>query len=362
MKEALDAAQRRDEDEKAAKIARDEAREGEEIQTRLSKEADEAIERRAKEEIEANLAIEKARAIEAEKDAKQEDTASESDAFTFFGNLFGGAEKTLKPPRQSRSTIVIRSAVPEEKPEKDWTSSVFDFFGGSKAEEEENARGRGTIRIEEEKKRSEFEFYGSTDEIKKQREPGRGTIRLNEEETPSNFSFFSGSSASKLTDEKVERIDSEETPSGLFFFGGTEEKGREESIDAVSCTLFTFAYTYPLDRRTYSHFSLSFSIIERRRKSQSRLRKRKPPKQENAATSMRREQPLPLNESKQWRKRRRNLKLRWQRLPSDVSNKLKVTSRVVLCRRFWEAAQRILRRHQSRHFLPAQLLKRLMRK
>ena len=37
MKEALDAAQRRDEDEKAAKIARDEAREGEEIQTTPSK-------------------------------------------------------------------------------------------------------------------------------------------------------------------------------------------------------------------------------------------------------------------------------------------------------------------------------------
>jgi hypothetical protein len=245
VKQALDAAHRLEEDEKAAEIARDQAREWEEIQTRLSNEADEAKERRTKEENEANLAIEKARAIEAEKDAIQKDTASEgvSDAFTFFGNLFGGAEKAPKPPRDNRSTIVIQSAEPQEKPEKDWASSVFDFFGGSKAEEEKKARGRGTIRIEEEKQRSVFEFYGSTDEVEKQREPGRGTIRLNDEETPSILSFFSGSSASKSTDEKVERVDDEKKPSGVFFFGGTEERGREESTDAVSCTLFTSSYS-----------------------------------------------------------------------------------------------------------------------
>jgi hypothetical protein len=206
-------------------------------------EAQEAEAKEALDEAERREEDDKARAIEAEKAGKENDTASESvsDAFTFFGNLFGGTEKALKTPRDTRSTIVIQSAEPQEKPEKDWATAVFDFFGGSKAEEKEKDSIRGTIMIEEEKKRSVFEFFGSTDEVEKEMGPGRGTIRVNEEETPSNFSFFSGSSASKSTDEKVDRADSEKKPID-FFFGGAEEKGREDSTDAVSCELFDSSY------------------------------------------------------------------------------------------------------------------------
>jgi hypothetical protein len=361
LKEALDAAQRLDEDENVAEIARDQTREWEEIQRKLSKEDDESKERRAKEENK-NLASDKARAIETETDGEEKDAASESasDAFTFFGNLFGGTEKALKAPRDTRSTIVIQTAEPQEKPEKDWAATVFDFFGGSKPEEKKEAPSRGTIMIEEEKKRSVFEFFGSTDEVEKEMGPGRGTIRVNEEETPSNFSFFSGSSASKSTDKKVNQADSEKKPSD-FFFGGSEEKGREESTDAVSCTLFNSSYCKPLrPEHVLTLVSLSFSIIERRRESQWRLRNRMPPKQANAATWVR-EQPSPLSVPKKWRKRRRILDMKWQRLPSAVSNKMKVTSRMVLCRRFLEATQRMPRRHQLRHFPPAQLLKKQMR-
>ena len=262
LKKAVDAMRRRTNDDLAADRARTEAREWEQIQRGLEKEAKRARTRREHDEGIAEVARNKARSLKSEsrqnekraeearrrsrslreKDkqtAKQissmepasgKDSAGEGSLFSFFTNLFQGGEhegdenkdasksSTEKPSKKKRNIFsffgrsesdVDRNTSPSTSmtqplkiEEKDgWLDAVFDFFAGE--ETSNKIPGQGTITLEPAKRSTMFDLFVSPETIAPAREPGRGSITIDDSQEPSSiFSFFAKFGIS----EKKERV------------------------------------------------------------------------------------------------------------------------------------------------------------
>ncbi|KAG7352186.1 cathepsin propeptide inhibitor domain I29 [Nitzschia inconspicua] len=201
LQEAVDALRRRKDDEQRAQRARTEAKEWEQIQRGLEKEAKLAKKRREYEERMAAEARQKAQSMESS-------TAGDaSTEFSFLPNPFKATEGNSPfqpnfPPmpsvdnnifsflggnseeRRPRSPKSLTQPVVEKK--ESWLTFLFDFFGANRQPEEP---GQGTITLEPAKRTTVFDFFVSP-EMFAQKQPGRGSITIEEPKKPSIFSFF----------------------------------------------------------------------------------------------------------------------------------------------------------------------------
>ena len=258
LKKAVDAMRRRTNDDLAADRARTDAREWEQIQRGLEKEAKRARKRREHDEGIAEVARNKARSLKSEsrqnekraeearrrsrslreknkRTAKQissmepasdKDSAGQGNLFSFFTNPFQSGEhedasesSTTKKKGKKKGNIfsffgnsesdVDRNTPPSTsmtKPlkveEKDgWLDAVFDFFAGD--ETSNKIPGQGTITLEPAKRSTMFDLFVSPETIAPAREPGRGSITIDDSQEPSSiFSFFAKFGIS----EKKERV------------------------------------------------------------------------------------------------------------------------------------------------------------
>mmetsp|Transcript_5877 Transcript_5877/g.14635 ORF Transcript_5877/g.14635 Transcript_5877/m.14635 type:complete len:1341 (+) Transcript_5877:3-4025(+) len=253
LKKAVDAMRRRNHDDMAADRARTEAKEWEQIQKGLEKEAKLAKERRDNDERIAKEARQKARALKAERreherraekarrreqslrDKNREtlskirslETAFEENSdgqvqgnpFSFFTgpaqngsesatenkkenifSFFRGSEsdtETTAPPSASST-----QAVKIEKKES-WIDAVFGFFAGEAIEDK--IPGQGTITLEPAKQPSVFDFFISPDSIAPEKLPGQGSITIDDSQE-SIFSFFSKFGVSKKKEKAIDPV------------------------------------------------------------------------------------------------------------------------------------------------------------
>lgn len=198
----MNALRRRKRDEQGAEKARTEAKEWEEIQKGLEKEATLAKERRQYEEKVAAEAREKARLFESQGDVEK------TTNFSFIPNPFQGAEEgsSFTPSfpsipaaeinifsflggnndeqRSQRPKSLTQPVVMEKK--ESWLTFLFDFFGAYRQPEEP---GLGTITLAPAKRTTVFDFFVSP-EMFAPTQPGRGSITVDEPKKPSIFSFF----------------------------------------------------------------------------------------------------------------------------------------------------------------------------
>jgi hypothetical protein len=203
LQEAVDALRRRKNDERGAEKARTEAKEWEQIQKGLEKEAKLAKDRREYEERVAEEARRKAHSIEASTgrdtsndfsfiptpfQGKREMSpfdfpskpAADNNIFSFLGGNRSSIEEQRSPTPRS-----LTLPVSVEKKES-WLTFLFDFFGANRQKEEP---GQGTITLEPAKRISVFDLFVSPD-IFAPKQLGRGSIVIEETKKPSIFSFF----------------------------------------------------------------------------------------------------------------------------------------------------------------------------
>jgi hypothetical protein len=199
----VDALRRRKNDERGAERARTEAKEWEQIQKGLEKEARLAKKRREYEERVAEEARQKARSMDAStaKDTSNDFSflsspfkgrkesspfdfpaipATDKNIFSFLGGNGGSLEEQSSPTPKSLTQPVVF-----EKNET-WLTFLFDFFGNNRQKDEP---GQGTITLEPAKRTSVFDFFVSPDMFAP-KQPGRGSIVIEEPNRPSIFSFF----------------------------------------------------------------------------------------------------------------------------------------------------------------------------
>jgi hypothetical protein len=242
LKKAVDAMRRRNNDDLAADRARTEAKEWEQIQGGLEKEAKRARKRREHDEGIAEEAHRKARSLKSEsrqheklaeearrrssslreknketvkkirslKPAFGKYSAGQGNPFSFFTNPLQGGEykdasesSTAKKKENifsffgrsesdvDRNTPPSTSMTQPLKIEKKdgWLDAVFDFFAGEETGNE--IPGQGTITLEPAKRSSMFDLFVSPETIAPAREPGRGSITIDDsQESSSIFSFF----------------------------------------------------------------------------------------------------------------------------------------------------------------------------
>ena len=259
LKKAVDAMRRRNNDDLAADRARTEAKEWEQIQTGLEREAKRAKKRRDHDERLAKEARQKARSLKAEsreherraeRARKQErslrdknnemvnrirslDTSLEEDSvaqvqgnpFSFLMSplqaredengsesatenkkqnifsFFGGRESDVD--NNASSLASMTQAVKIEKKES-WIDAVFGFFAGE--EIEDKIPGQGTITLEPAKRTSMFEFFVSPDSIAPAKEPGQGSITIDDSQESSIFSFFAKFGLSKKKEKTIDPV------------------------------------------------------------------------------------------------------------------------------------------------------------
>lgn len=201
LKEAVDALRRRNNDDRAAKVARMKTEEWREIQIGLEKEAQRAKERRLYEERIAEEARQKARSVESvvidERPItpqsklfsqffggnEQENDQVQTESNRPFSFLPGGAGNLAaeNPPIKSFTKAIM----PRKK--ESWLDRLFDFRFFDAEQQQEV--GRGTITLEPAKRTSVFDFFVSPDLLRAQ-QPGRGSITIERSLEPSFLSFF----------------------------------------------------------------------------------------------------------------------------------------------------------------------------
>jgi hypothetical protein len=206
LQEAVDILRRRNTDERAAEQARFKAKEWQQIQQGLEREAKRAKERRQYEERAAYEAQQRAQSFESSfSQAIPNDFSflpknfqfgeanflpqpgyfmnqGNENLFSFFGGNNNGGSKSFTKP------VVL------EKKES-WLTFLFDFFGSTR---EPLAPGQGTITLEPAKKTTVFDFFVAPD-IFAPRQPGRGSITIEEPKKPSIFSFLAKFGGAKQT-------------------------------------------------------------------------------------------------------------------------------------------------------------------
>ena len=230
LKKAVDAMRRRNTDDLAADRARNQAKEWEQIQKGLEKEAKLAKQRREHDERIAEEARRKARLLKSEQrqhkqraeearrqerslreqnkqtvermrsfdQASGNDSARQRNPFSFFKNpLQGGPNKENKfsffgrnesdKDRNSTPLKSITQAVKRKKKDS-WLDAVFGFLAGEEPKDE--IPGQGTITLEPAKRISVFDMFVSPEKIAPAREPGRGSITIDDAQESSIFSFF----------------------------------------------------------------------------------------------------------------------------------------------------------------------------
>jgi len=233
LKAAVNTLRRRNEDERAAQVARTEAKEWERIQKRLEKEAKRARERREQEErlveevrrkayslkserrrYEKNI-VEKSRTIEPA--LIDDDSTARGYPFSFFNNpfQFGESQDVLNSPvvkKQENVNLIVgassdstRKRPPSKTSTKpftienneSWLDKLFDYFGRYK---EEEIPGLGTITLEPAKRSAVFDFFVTPDALA----PGRGSLTIEDSQKPSILSFFTKFSVPQKSIKKID--------------------------------------------------------------------------------------------------------------------------------------------------------------
>ena len=240
LKKAVDAMRSRNYDDMVADRARIEAKEWEEIQKGLEKEAKLAKTRREQDERKAEEARRKARSLKsehrqhqrkAEEARRQEkelrkqnrqtadrirqldrESEGQGNFFSFFSNPFEGGPKTenlfsfFAPKgkdndRNSEPVSSMTQAVKVEKKDS-WLDAVFGFFAADAPAED--VPGLGTITLEPAPRTSVFDLFVSPESIAPAREPGRGSITIDETQESSIFSFFAKFGFSQKNEQDID--------------------------------------------------------------------------------------------------------------------------------------------------------------